>query len=389
MPKSPLRMRARSLICLMLGGVALSASAGAAGPDVEVVDLSVRPAMVSLSTAPGAGFAAAYDDRLSGGVLRYAERGQTRWRAQQVAKVVDGRRVGREPSLAVSKTGLRLIAFRTDIELDEGKLANSLLYVARAFQRKPWRIERLDENGFGAQAAFDRDGRPAVAYLVRTDTSDLADVRLAQRYEGTWQVQTIARTSFRQARSKANATRLGLAFDKKNRPWVAFVDDRNGSVRLATTDGEPSLRVGSVPPEAAQATIAFGSGDAQAVAVAGLAGEDAGLWTVSRTGPAGRWRMARVGGSGATAPSIIGFERRRPLIAFLDRRGVQVARPLGKKGKRFDVQTVLRSTYGSSTTYNGSLGAALRRGRLGIAQVAPRGLLVFSVRGLTLLPGSS
>src|SRR5476651_1842755 len=83
----------------------------------ELVDLAVRPASVSVA-ADGDGYAAAYDDRLTANALRFAERVNGRWTSTVVASVIAGRRVGREPQLAISRMGIRLIGFRTDSILD-------------------------------------------------------------------------------------------------------------------------------------------------------------------------------------------------------------------------------------------------------------------------------
>ena len=44
----------------------------------------------------------------------------------------------------------------------------------------PWAIDPIDANAFGESVAFDHAGRPAIAYLARTDLGDQAEVRLAR-----------------------------------------------------------------------------------------------------------------------------------------------------------------------------------------------------------------
>src|SRR5690348_7114956 len=119
--------------------LAVAATGAAAVADVprserELIDLAVRPESVSLAALPsGQGFAAVYDDRLSADVLRYAEkRGTGQWASSEIAGVIDGHRVGREPVLAVSRSGLRVVAFRTELQLDPGTAPAGQLYVARA-----------------------------------------------------------------------------------------------------------------------------------------------------------------------------------------------------------------------------------------------------------------
>jgi hypothetical protein len=369
-------MRHVKRLLLLALVAAVAAPASAAGPvnlHEEFVDLSVRPHWVSVAGAPVVGFAAAYDDRFYGNGLRFAERGRDgAWRTQVVVGEIDGRRVGYEPSLAVSPTGLRVIAFRTDIRLTDDIGPNGVLYAARSAMRGAWTIDRVDNAGFGAQAAFDREGRPAIAYLVRTGTDDGAEVRIALRHDGAWQVQTLGRTAFR--RSRANTTRVGLAFDAENKPWVAYVDARSGSLRLATPN-EPTRRVGSVPTTAAQASLALASNGAAAIAVSGLAGQAGQLWVAHRRREGGAFTVRRIGGNDATAATIVGFRQRRPIVAFLDRDGIRVAAP---SGGSYHVSLVYGARYGAGTTYNGSLGAAVRRGSLGVALVAPRGLLTFT-----------
>jgi hypothetical protein len=370
-------MRHVKRLLLLALVAAVAAPASAAGPVAnlheELVDLSVRPFWVSVAGAPVVGFAAAYDDRFYGNGLRFAERGRNgEWSTEVVATEIEGRRVGREPSLAVSPTGLRVIAFRTDIRLTDDIGPNGVLYAARSHANGAWVIDRIDSAGFGAQSAFDHEGRPAVAYLVRTGTDDGAEVRIALRRDGAWQVQTLARTAFR--RSKANTTRVGLAFDTEDRPWAAYVDARSGSLRLATPT-EPSRRVGSVPTSAAQASLALAANGAAAIAVSGLAGQSGELWVAHRRHEGGAFKVRRIGGTDATAATIVGFRQRRPIVAFLDREGIRVATP---SGGAYRVSLVYGARYGAGTTYNGSLGAAVRRGSLGVALVAPRGLLTFT-----------
>jgi len=365
----------RLLLLALVATVATPASAAEPTATVheELVDLSVRPHWVSVAGAPVVGFAAAYDDPFYGNGLRFAERGRDgEWRAQVVVKEIDGRRVGREPSLAVSPTGLRVIAFRTDIRLSDDVGPNGVLYAARSHARGAWVIDRIDDSGFAAQSAFDHAGRPAIAYLVRTGTDDGAEVRIALRRDGAWQVQTLARTAFR--RSRANTTRVGLAFDAQDRPWVAYVDARSGSLRLGTPN-EPTRRVGSVPTTAAQASLALAANGAAAIAVSGLAGQSGELWVAHRRREAGAFKVRRIGGTDATAATIVGFRERRPIVAFLDRDGIRVASP---SGSAYRVALVYGARYGIGSTYNGSLGAAVRRGSLGVALVAPRGLLTFT-----------
>jgi hypothetical protein len=348
------------------------------GSGREVVDLEARPAAVSLaSLGPGRGFAAAYDDRLNTPALRYAQRGAQGWVTSVVASSLDGRRVGREPSLAISRTGLRLLSFRSDLSLDPGP-ADGVLYAARATATGPWAIARIDADGFGAQAAFDPADHPAVAYLARVGEANAADVRLARLVGGTWVTQTVESTTFLQARSRANASRVGLAFDAAGNPWVAYVDPATHSLR-AVTPGHPSLRVGTVPATAAQAALAFGPGGREVAVAAGLAFGQRGMAIAERHG-ARPWRMVRAPGDGATAPSVIGFDHGLPLVAYRDDDGAALAVQHRFRG-RFRARRLLLERYQPSLT-TGSVGVARAGSSLGVALVAPRGLLEFVSRPL-------
>ena len=193
------------------------------------------------------------------------------WKVRVIAtKSIDGRPIGREPTLAISHHGMRLVVFRTEINLDEGQVGNGALYAARSPDGVNWIVEPIDANGFGATPAFDAQGRPAIAYLARVDTSIAAEVRMAHYYDGAWHIQTLARTTFRQAPSEANASSVGLALDRLQALKVAYIDPNSHSVRLVGEDARPQ-RFGTVPATAARATIAFGANGEVGVVCAGLA----------------------------------------------------------------------------------------------------------------------
>src|SRR5258706_7890248 len=217
---------------LLCASTAAFAAGGAAAP--QIVDLTVRPSGADLARVPGHGdsFAAVYDDRLSSSALRYAERRKGRWSIRVIATTIDGRPVGREPTLAISRHGLRLAVFRTDIDLDDGQAGNSTLYAARSPHRQHWDIDKIDANGFGATPAPDGQGRPAIAYLSRVDTTEAPEGRLARLYDGSWHLETLAHTTFRQAASEANASSVGLALDRYLALKVAYIDPASHSVRL-------------------------------------------------------------------------------------------------------------------------------------------------------------
>ena len=129
---------------LVCGSTAAFAAGGAAAP--QIVDLTVRPSGADLARVPGRGdaFAAVYDDRLSSSALRYAERRDGRWNVIVIARAIDGRPVGREPTLAISHHGLRLAVFRTDIDLADGQAGNGTLYAARSPDGRHWYIDKID-----------------------------------------------------------------------------------------------------------------------------------------------------------------------------------------------------------------------------------------------------
>jgi hypothetical protein len=339
----------------------------------ELVDLGVRPASVSVA-ADGAAFAAVYDDRLTANALRFAERVDGRWTTTIVATTLDGRRVGREPMLAISRTGIRLIGFRSDVSLDPAKPPSGTLYAARSNRGGPWAIDPIDANGFGESVAFDRDGLPAIAYLARTDVGDQAEVRLARLTAGHWQIEHLEMTTYREAPGGSNASSVGLAFDQSGRPFVAFIDPASHSIRLITP-GKPSVRIGDAPPAASRAVVAFGPKRAAAVVAASLVGDNEPLHMLYRLAT-GVWRGDQIGESGSSAPTIVDFSGRRPVIAYRDPQAVSVARP--SFAGTYGFETVLKQASPPSSRVSGSLGAARVLDDVGVALVSPKGLLEFS-----------
>jgi hypothetical protein len=339
----------------------------------ELVDLGVRPASVSIA-ADGPGYAAVYDDRLSANALRFAQRVDGRWNTTIVASTIAGRRVGREPMLAISRTGIRLIAFRSDTSLDPAQPPSGSLYVARSNRNGPWIVDTIDTGGFGEAVAFDRQGHPAVAYLARTGMADQAEVRLARLVDGAWQVSHLALTTYRIAPGGSNANAVGLGFDRAGTPWVVYVDQASHAVRLVTP-GTPSTRIGDAPPTAARATIAFGAGGAEGVVASSLAGDNAPLH-VLYVAQNGRWRGAQIGQSNSSAPAIVAFSGRRPVVTFRDPRTVSLATPAFAGSYAF--QTVVKQAEPASSRTTGSLGAARVGDEIGIALVSPKGLLEFA-----------
>jgi hypothetical protein len=343
----------------------------------ELVDLGVRPASVSVA-ADGDGYAAAYDDRLTANALRFAERVNGRWTSTVVASVIDGRRVGREPQLAISRTGIRLIGFRTDAILDPALTPSGALYAARSNRNGPWIVDPIDADGFGESVAFDRQGHPAIAYLARTGVGDQAEIRLARLIGGQWQIQHLEMTTYREAPGGSNASSVGLAFDHSGQPWVSFVDPASHSVRLVTP-GQPSIRVGDAPSAASRAVVSFGANGAEAVVAAGLVGDNEPLRLVYRA-QNGRWRGDQVGESGSSAPTIVSFSGLRPVIAFRDPDSVSLATP--SFAGTYAFETVLKQAAPPSSRVSGSLGAARVGDDVGVALVSPKGLLEFSYRAL-------
>ena len=362
--------------------LAFAADTVGSSPDAgapQIVDLTVRPSGADLARVPGRGdsFAAVYDDRLGPSALRYAERRDGQWKVRVIATTIDGRAVGREPTLAISRHGLRLAVFRTDIDLDDGEVANSTLYAARSSDGEHWLVERIDANGFGATPAFDGQGRPAIAYLARLDTTNAAEVRLAHFYDGAWHIETLARTTFRQAPSDANASSVGLALDRYLALKVAYIDPASHSVRLVGEDAHPQ-RFGTVPDSAARASLAFGANGEVGVVCAGLAGEDARLW-VAKGRLGGVTRTFPAMGQSVSSAVIAGFSRGAPIVAFRDRRGAFVAVPGLRKYRSSLIARAAR--YSASSPFNGAFGAARSSpGAIGVALVANGALLVFAER---------
>jgi hypothetical protein len=362
---------------LLCASTAAYAAGGAAAP--QIVDLTVRPSGADLARVPGRGdaFAAVYDDRLSSNALRYAERRNGQWNVRVIATTIDGRPVGREPTLAISRHGLRLAVFRTDINLDDGRPANGTLYAARSADGQHWYVQKIDLDGFGATPSFDGQGRPAIAYLVRVGATNAAEVRLARLYDGIWHIETLAHTTYRQAASEANASSVGLALDRYLALKVAYIDPVSHSVRLVGEDAKPQ-RFGTVPASAARAALAFGPGGEVGVVCSGLAGEDARLWVAAgRLG--GVTRTFPAMGKSVSSAVIAGFANNAPIVAFRDRRGAFVA--LLDTGRYRSSLIARAPRYSAASPFNAAFGAARSSpGGIGVALVASGALLVFAER---------
>ena len=149
--------------------------------------------------------------------------------------------------LAISRTGIRLIGFRSDVSLDPDQPPSGSLYAARSNRGGPWVIEPIDADGFGESVAFDRQGHPAIAYLARTGVGDQAEVRLARLLGGQWQIEHLEMTTYREApaaptrpRSVSRSTtraavrrvrRLGVALGAADHPGQAERADRRRARR--------------------------------------------------------------------------------------------------------------------------------------------------------------
>jgi hypothetical protein len=121
--------------------------------------------------------------------------------------------------------------------------------------------------------------------------------------------------------------------------------------------------------------VSFGPDSAEAVVAAGLVGDDEPLRMLYRLGN-GRWRGDQIGASGSSAPAIVGFSGRRPVIAYRDPAAVTVARP--SFAGTYAFETVLKQAAPPSSRVSASLGAARLLGDVGVALVSPKGLLEFS-----------
>ncbi len=338
----------------------------------------MRPSGADLARVPGKGdsFAAVYDDRLTATALRYAERRKGRWNVRVIASTIDGRPVGREPTLAISPHGLRLAVFRTDIDLDDGHTGNGTLYASRSPDGLRWFTEKIDSNGFGATPGFDAQGRPAIAYLARVDTTDAAEVRLAHLYDGSWHIETLAHTTYRQAASEANASSVGLALDRYLALKVAYIDPGSHSVRLVGEDAHPAAlrhRPRSRPRarrcRSAPTARSASSAPAWQARTRGCGSRPAASAARRSTFPAM--------GQSVSSAVIAGFTQRRP-----DRRLPRPPRRLrGRPGKRrYHSSLIARAArYSASSPFNAAFGAARSSpGDIGVALVANGALLVFA-----------
>ena len=341
------------------------------------ISRSGRPRSASRRTAGS--FAAAYDDRLTANALRFAERVNGRWSTTIVATTINGARVGREPMLAISRTGIRLIAFRTEVSLDPAKPPSGTLYAARANRGGPWVIDPIDADAFGESAAFDRQGHPAIAYLVRTGTDDQAQVRLARLLGGKWSVETLDTTTYRVAPGGANASSVGSRVRSpgqargsrsSTRRRTRFGSSLPGSRARESAmrpwprcgPSSPSARTTQSPswPPGSSATTSRCGCCTATIAVAGAA-----------TRSASRVRAR---------PTIVAFSGRRPVIAYRDPESVSVARP--SFAGTYALETVLTQAAPPSSRVSSSLGAARMLDDVGVALVSPKGLLEFASRPL-------
>ena len=350
----------------------------AVGGQQQLVDLTVRPSGADLARIPGSpgGYAIVYDDRLGSNALRYGERSGGGWRTRVIVSESDvGQPVGNEPQLAISRTGLRVVTFRTHLGFHLGKADHGSLYVSRSADGVTWSTDKLDDNGFGAAISFGVDGKPAVAYLQRTGASRQARVRLARLRDGKWAAQTVAMTQFRDAASDANASSVGLALSRRGRFWVAYIDLATHSLRIASPVSGV-VRLGRVPENAARAVIGFAPTGDVGIAVSSLAGEPNGVRVFSgRLGE--RLRRSGALGRSATAPAIIGFAHRMPIVAFRDRIGANVALP--RRGSYRVVTVAVSPRYSKNSKFNGAFGAALApNGGIAATLVGNSALLVFA-----------
>ena len=371
-------------VAIVVAAISVASATGAIrdprtiGGRQQLVDLTVRPSGTDLARIPGThgGYAVVYDDRLGANALRYGERRGGGWRTKVIVSESDvGEPVGNEPQLAISRTGLRVVTFRTHLGLGVGKADHGRLFVSRSADGTTWTTDQLDENGFGASIAFDADGKPAVAYLARTGPSRRALVRIARLRDGKWATQTIASTQFRESASTANASSVGIALSRRGRFWVSYIDLATHTLRIASpVAGVVSL--GRVPENAARATLGFAPTGEIGIAVSSLAGESNGVRVFyGRLGD----RLHRSGalGRAATAPTIIGFAHRMPIVGFRDRVGANVAFPRGRAYKVLMLAVAPR--YSKSSKFNGAFGSALApNGGVAATLVANSALLVFA-----------
>ena len=114
---------------------------------------------------------------------------------------------------------------------------------------------------------------------------------------------------------------------------------------------------------------------AAAVVASSLVGDNEPLRMLYRLG-SGVWRGGQIGESGSSAPQIVAFSGRRPVIAYRDPEAVAVARP--SFAGTYAFETVLKQAAPPSSRVSGSLGAARVLDDVGVALVSPKGLLEFS-----------
>ena len=369
-------LAALATCALLCASTAAFAAGGAAAP--QIVDLTVRPSGADLARVPGKGdsFAAVYDDRLSSSALRYAERRNGRWNVRVIATTIDGRPVGREPTLAISRHGLRLAVFRTDIDLDAGHngqrhAVRRALARRRALVRGQDRLQRLRRDARLRRAGPAGDRLPRRASTRRTPPRCAS--RACTTAAGTSRRSRTRR--IRQAASEANASSVGLALDRYLALKVAYIDPGSHSVRLVGEDARPQ-RFGTVPASAARAALAFGANGEVGVVCSGLAGEDARLWVATgRLG--GVTRTFPAMGQSVSSAVIAGFANGAPIVAFRDRRGAFVAVP---GIRRYHSSLIARAArYSASSPFNAAFGAARSSpGDIGVALVANGALLVFA-----------
>ena len=243
-----------------------------------------------------------------------------------IATTIDGRPVGREPTLAISPHGLRLAVFRTDINLDDGHGGNGTLYASRSPDGVHW-YHRADRRQRLRRHAGIRRAGPARHRLPRARRHD-------ERSRGApARTTTTAPGTSRRSRTRPSGRRRARPTPPASgsRSTATWRSRSPTSIPAATRCGSSArtpVRSASAPcpASAARAALAFGANGEVGVVCAGLAGEDARLWVATgRLGGATRTFPAM--GQSVSSAVIAGFSRGAPIVAFRDRRGAFVAVP--------------------------------------------------------------
>ena len=302
-----------------------------------------------------------------------------RWKVRVIAtKSIDGRPIGREPTLAISHHGMRLVVFRTEINLDEGQVGNGALYAARSPDGVNWIVER------DRRQRLRRHARASTRRAGPRSPTWRASTRRSPPRCG-WRTTTTAPGTSRRSRARPSGRRRARPMPRASgsRSTACRRSRSPTSIPTAIRSGSwarTRVRSASAPclPSPARATIAFGANGEVGVVCAGLAGEDSRLWVAT----------GRLGGANADVPGdgpVGQLGRDRRFLARCADRGLPRS-PRRLRGRARQARKYRSSLIARASRYSAEqpVQRGLRGGPhepgdgIGVALVANGALLVFA-----------